>query len=155
MFFYLLYNSTLIEKELDEYNRSIKVLIYGSIAYIVLHAVLFIGGEDALLYSLKLYFWLFLVLDGIVLFLMFNRNNKNKNIFEVLFPKKKRVQKEIVYQNQNLDNSNLSPTIKKNNSTSQRKKVKFDIQQQYESSDSDSDIGTDIDLESFRDSLME
>ena len=78
MFFYLLYNSTLIEKELDEYNRSIKVLIYGSIAYIVLHAVLFIGGEDALLYSLKVYFWIFLVLDGIVLFLMFNRNNKNK-----------------------------------------------------------------------------
>ena len=60
MFFYLLYNSTLIEKELDEYNRSIKVLIYGSIAYIILHAVLFIGGEEALLYSLKIYFWLFL-----------------------------------------------------------------------------------------------
>ena len=155
MFFYLLYNSTLIEKELDEYNRSIKVLIYGSIAYIVLHAVLFIGGEDALLYSLKVYFWLFLVLDGIVLFLMFNRDNKDKNIFEVLFPKKKKVQKEIVYQNQNLDNSNPSPIIKKNNLRPQRKKVKFDIQQQYESSDSDSDIGTDIDLASFRESLIE
>lgn len=154
MFFYLLYNSTLIEKELDEYNRSIKVLIYGSIAYIVLHAVLFIGGEDALLYSLKVYFWLFLLLDGIVLFLMFNRDNKNKNIFEVLFPKKKKVQKDIIYQNQNIDNSNPSPIIKKNNSRPQRKKVKFDIQQ-YESSDSDSDIGTDIDLASFRESLME
>jgi len=153
MFFYLLYNSTLIEKELDEYNRSIKVLIYGSIAYIVLHAVLFIGGEDALLYSLKVYFWLFLVLDGIVLFLMFNRDNKNKNIFEVLFPKKKKVQKDIVYQN--LDNSNPIPIIKNNNSRQQRKKVKFDIQEQYESSDSDSDIGTDIDLASFRESLME
>lgn len=155
MFFYLLYNSTLIEKELDEYNRSIKVLIYGSIAYIILHAVLFIGGEDALLYSLKVYFWLFLVLDGIVLFLMFNRNNKNKNIFEVLFPKKKKVQKDLIYQNHNLDNSNPSPIIKKNNSRTQRKKVKFNIQEQYESSDSDSDIGTDIDLASFRESLME
>ena len=153
MFFYLLYNSTLIEKDLDEYNRSIKVLIYGSIAYIVLHAVLFIGGEDALLYSLKVYFWLFLVLDGIVLFLMFNRDNKNKNIFEVLFPKKKKVQKDIVYQN--LDNSNPIPIIKNNNSRQQRKKVKFDIQEQYESSDSDSDIGTDIDLASFRESLIE
>ena len=37
MFFYLLYNSTILEKEIDEYNRSIKVLIYGSIAYIILH----------------------------------------------------------------------------------------------------------------------
>ena len=91
MFFYLLYNSTLIEKELDEYNRSIKVLIYGCITYIILHAILFIGGEEALLYSLKIYFWLFLLLDGIVLFLMFNKkNNNNKNVFELLFGKKKK-----------------------------------------------------------------
>ena len=66
MFFYLLYNSTILEKEIDEYNRSIKVLIYGSIAYIILHAVLFVGGEEALLYSLKVYFWLFLMLDFVV-----------------------------------------------------------------------------------------
>lgn len=150
MFFYLLYNSTLIEKEIDEYNRSIKVLIYGSIAYIILHAVLFIGGEDALLYSLKVYFWLFLILDAIVLFLMFNKNTKNKNIFEVLFGKKK-------VENKNKTNNNINSIIKtktktNTNTTPIKQRVKFNIDQ-YDSDSSDSDIGTDIDLASFRDSL--
>ena len=147
MFFYLLYNSTLIEKEIDEYNRSIKVLIYGSIAYIVLHAVLFIGGEEALLHSLKIYFWLFLVLDAIVLFLMNNKNSKNKNIFDTIFGKKKR------------DSSKLqlppAPIIRNNNIRPSRKKVKFNVEHNNESSDSDSDIGTDIDLASFRESLLD
>ena len=144
MFFYLLYNSTLIEKEIDEYNRSIKVLIYGSIAYIILHAVLFIGGEDALLYSLKVYFWLFLILDAIVLFLMFNKNTKNKNIFEVLFGNKKV---------ENKTNNNINSIIKtKTKTTPIKQRVKFNIDQ-YDSDSSDSDIGTDIDLASFRDSL--
>lgn len=156
MFFYLLYNSTLIEKELDEYNRSIKVLIYGSIAYIILHAVLFIGGEEALLYSLKVYFWLFLLLDGLVLFLMFNKkSNNNKNVFELLFGKKKKDHQnlntnnnqQIINQNQDMKNRNVNNL--------RRKKVKFNLEPQYESSDSDSDIGTDIDLASFRESLME
>ena len=147
MFFYLLYNSSLIEKELDEYNRSIKVLIYGSIAYIILHAVLFIGGEEALLHSLKVYFWLFLVLDAIVLFLMNNKNSKTKNIFDTVFGKKK---KESSIKNQKPTNS-----IIRNNKRPSRKKVQFNVEQNYESSDSDSDIGTDIDLASFRDSLLE
>ena len=148
MFFFLFYNSTLIEKELDEYNRSIKVLIYGSIAYIILHAVLFIGGEEALLHSLKVYFWLFLVLDAIVLFLMNNKNSKTKNIFDTVFGKKK---KESSVKNQKPTNS----IIRNNNTRPSRKKVHFNIEQNYESSDSDSDIGTDIDLASFRDSLLE
>jgi len=148
MFFYLLYNSTLIEKEIDEYNRSIKVLIYGSIAYIVLHAVLFIGGEEALLHSLKVYFWLFLVLDAIVLFLMNNKNSKNKNIFDTIFSKKKK-ESSIKHQ------LPPEPIIRNNNIRPLRKKVKFNLEQNYESSDSDSDIGTDIDLASFRESLLD
>ena len=149
MFFYLLYNSTLIEKELDEYNRSIKVLIYGSIAYIVLHAILFIGGEEALLHSLKVYFWLFLVLDAIVLFLMNNKNSKNKNIFEAIFSKKKKDNKEK--PSNKIQNT---PSIIKSNNRPTRKKVQFNLEQ-YESSDSDSDIGTDIDLAGFRQSLLD
>lgn len=155
MFFYLLYNSTLIEKELDEYNRSIKVLIYGSIAYIILHAVLFIGGEEALLYSLKVYFWLFLILDGLVLFLMFNKkSNNNKNVFELLFGKKKKDNQNLNTNNQQMVNQNQQLTNRNVNNL-RRKKVKFNLEPQYESSDSDSDIGTDIDLASFRESLMD
>ena len=63
MFFYLLNNSTIIDINLSFQERQIKILIYGSVCYIILHATLFIGGEEALLYSLKPYFWLFLVLD--------------------------------------------------------------------------------------------
>ena len=154
MFFYLLYNSTLIEKELDEYNRSIKVLIYGSIAYIVLHAVLFIGGEEALLHSLKIYFWLFLILDGIVLFLMFNKS-KNKNIFDIILKKKSKKElnnKQIVNNSNMKFNTNMSNSLNNSN----KRTVKFNLDQ-YESSgsDSDSDIGTDVDLASFRQSLLD
>ena len=84
MFFYLLNNSTIIQ-ELDEFNKSIKILIYGGIAYIVVHAVLFIGGKDSVLYSLKLYFWLFFILDVIVIFLILK--NKHKKLFEIIFDK--------------------------------------------------------------------
>lgn len=148
MFFYLLYNSTLLEKEIDEYNRSIKVLIYGSIAYIILHAVLFVGGEEALLYSLKIYFWLFLILDFIVLGLMFNRkNDKNQNnIFEMLFSKLSKSDKK---NNDRLPKNNIpqitKPILKK-------RSVKF--AEPESDSDSDSDIGTDIDLTAFKESLI-
>ena len=146
MFFYLLYNSTILEKEIDEYNRSIKVLIYGSIAYIILHAVLFVGGEEALLYSLKIYFWLFLILDFIVLSLMFNRKNgNNQNVFEMIFNRNKNVT-DVVNDKPKI---NQQPPKK---SSLKRKTVRF---KEYESdSDSDSDIGTDIDLTAFKESLF-
>ena len=161
MFFYLLYNSTLLEKEIDEYNRSIKVLIYGSIAYIILHAILFVGGEEALLYSLKIYFWLFLILDFVVLGLMFNRKNaNNKNIFEMLFSKLNRTEKNININNDieprtNRNNNRITNRIKP---ILKRRSVKFkstDHESDHDSdSDSDSDIGTDIDLASFKESLQ-
>ena len=63
MFFYLLKNSTIVDNNYDIHSKNTKILIYGSICYILLHATLFLGGKDALLYSLKPYFWLFLILD--------------------------------------------------------------------------------------------
>jgi hypothetical protein len=147
MFFYLLYNSTILEKEIDEYNRSIKVLIYGSIAYIILHAVLFVGGEEALLYSLKIYFWLFLILDFIVLSLMFNRKNGNsQNVFEMIFNRNKKNVNNVI------ETPKISQEQNKKKSSLKRKTVRF---KEYESeSDSDSDIGTDIDLTAFKESLF-
>ena len=59
MFFYLIQHSTIIEKELDLNTKITKIFLYGGISYIILHATLFIGGKEALLYSLKSYFWLF------------------------------------------------------------------------------------------------
>ena len=162
MFFYLLYNSTILEKEIDEYNRSIKVLIYGSIAYIILHAVLFIGGEEALLYSLKVYFWLFLALDFIVLGLMFNRRNENSNIFEMVFNrnKKNNLDNLNLQNNANLNSqtqnnhSNINSDKIKRKSSLKRKTVRFKDYESDSDSDSDSDIGTDIDLTAFKESLI-
>lgn len=150
MFFYLLYNSTILEKEIDEYNRSIKVLIYGSIAYIILHAVLFVGGEEALLYSLKIYFWLFLILDFIVLGLMFNRKNGNsQNVFELIFNRNKK-QNNVV--NNQVNDLQQQKVPKK--SALKRKTVRFKNYESESESDSDSDIGTDIDLTAFKESLL-
>jgi hypothetical protein len=77
MFFYLLKNSTIIDINLSDSERNTKIIIYGCICYIVLHATLFIGGKDALLYSLKPYFWLFLILDLTVNYI--NHNGKHLN----------------------------------------------------------------------------
>ena len=153
MFFYLLYNSTILEKEIDEYNRSIKVLIYGSIAYIILHAVLFVGGEEALLYSLKVYFWLFLILDFIVLGLMFNRKNgNNQNVFELIFNRNK---KQNNTDNQSIVQVNKNQEQKiPRKSALKRKTVRFKNYESDSESDSDSDIGTDIDLTAFKESLL-
>ncbi len=156
MFFYLLYNSTILEKEIDEYNRSIKVLIYGSIAYIILHAVLFVGGEEALLYSLKVYFWLFLVLDFIVLGLMFNRKNgNNKNVFELIFNRKTNTNTVNTVNNQPVNQVNVNQEQKMpRKSALKRKTVRFKNYDSDSDSESDSDIGTDIDLTAFKESLL-
>lgn len=201
MFFYLLKNSTVIEPELNENSRNTKILIYGTIAYIILHATLFLGGDEALLNCLKPYFWLFVLLDLGILTMnsdidimgVINKNlntNKlqNKNIS---VNNNERVKKPIndnidnifnqFLKNQDFDsdteenlnlselnnngivNSNIqsrkekqnigfgNPHIKRKNPI---KKVRFQqpLEEEYVSS-SDSDIGTDIDIDSFRESL--
>lgn len=173
MFFYLLKNSTIIEPELDENTRNTKILIYGTVAYIVLHATLFIGGEDALLNCLKPYFWLFVILDvGIISMnsdIDFNKiigrgnlntqtrvlqnsniNGNEKQINDVF---------DTFLKNSDIDgnerlteNKMGNPHIKRKNTI---KKVRFQdqVNDGYVSSSSDSDIGTDIDIESFKESL--
>ena len=175
MFFYLLKNSTIIDINLSENERNTKIIIYGCICYIVLHATLFIGGTEALLYSLKPYFWLFLILDLTVNYINhtkkeFGSNNSYKTAFKSVnyvfdsFLKKKdidgnnRRNTKNDVQN-NIDNYNsvsstggnmMIPNQKKKNV----KRVRFQEPYSNEnSSSSDSDIGTDIDLDSFKESL--
>jgi hypothetical protein len=177
MFFYLLKNSTIIEPGLDENNRNTKILIYGTVAYIVLHATLFIGGDEALLNCLKPYFWLFVFLDiGIIsmnseidLNKILNKNSQTKkqtistlntntpkgideinNVFDSF------LKNNEIDGNERLNNTKGrvkigNPHIKRKNIS---KRVRFEDQQDgYLSSSSDSDIGTDIDIESFKESL--
>jgi len=164
MFFYLLKNSTIIDLHHSSQERQIKILIYGSICYIILHATLFIGGEEALLYSLKPYFWLFLILDLSINYMIHtkenqlennssNKKNRSKektltlnNIFDSFLKNKDQdVNDNIV----NLTKTSIRNPNKKKNTV---KTVRF---QGYDSdgSSSDSDIGTDIDIDAFKASL--
>ena len=168
MFFYLFLNSSILDNELDEHSKNIKVVLYGGISYIILHATLFIGGKDALLYNLKQYFWLFFILDCSILLLTHVSNNDGKinlkhPIFSFLhdvlnFSKKNNQEIKVNTQN----NKVIMPNNQQHNSNKNnrkkapvKKEVTFDLDlnnMDY-SSDSDSDIGTDIDFEAFKNSL--
>lgn len=147
MFFYLIQHSTIIEKELDNNTKMTKIFLYGGISYIILHATLFIGGKDALLYSLKSYFWLFFILDIITIFLV---NNKNIDLNVLLDSLKHKLMpkkiKPISLKNKKNKKNNFENKVEK--------KVHFAEDNEYTSdSDSDSDIGTDVDFEEFKHSL--
>ena len=153
MFFYLLQHSTLIEKELDKNTKITKIFLYGGISYIVLHATLFIGGKEALLYSLKSYFWLFFILDIITIGII-NNNNLDSIINTI---KIKFLYKNIKNNKNNKNINSVYPNgVLKNNKNKfekkVEKKVKFAEENEY-TSDSDSDIGTDIDFDEFKHSL--
>ena len=192
MFFYLLKNSTIIEPELDDNTRNTKILIYGTVAYIILHATLFIGGEEALLNCLKPYFWLFVILDVSIISMnsdidfkkLFSNNinntktkvnsintsptNKINNVFDSFLKNteidgneriknKSRNSEQDSYENGNVSNTSQlkmgNPHIKRKNIV---KRVRFEEQDNFNTeyqSSSDSDIGTDIDIDSFKESL--
>ena len=173
MFFYLIYNSTLIKKDLDIKTKFIKIFLYGGITYIVLHATLFIGGKDALLYNLKNYFWLFFILDCITMLLsvqsQYNMNFKelidlcnkkltglnnlpnkgimlNKNKIKNFMPKSK---SKKVHFNEKLSTKYYDPNKNIVNNPG------IDSDSDFSDSDSDSEMGTDIDIdiEGFKKSL--
>lgn len=182
MFFYLLKNSTIIEQELDENTRSTKILIYGTVAYIILHATLFIGGDDALLNCLKPYFWLFVILDISIITMnsdidfgnLVSKTNTQKpsnnriptrtesskkinNVFDSFLKAGEIDGNDRLNISKNENNEGkLKPIIgnshiKRKSMT--QKRVRFENTEDGYSSSSDSDIGTDIDLDSFKESL--
>jgi hypothetical protein len=69
MFFYLINNSRLFNKSVKASEKFKRLLIYGTVSYVLLHAVLFVGGETALFYNFRHYFWIILGLDLCVLLL--------------------------------------------------------------------------------------
>ena len=144
MFFYLIFNSTLIEKELDDKNKIVKVLIYGGISYIILHGTLFLGGSESVLYSLQKYFWLFFILDCLIMYLI---HGNLLQLFKKQKKNNKKLRKKVSFSN---------PLVLPKNSqvkNIQLSKKKNDIYLSDSESESDSDIDTDIDLEGFKQSL--
>ena len=93
MFFYLINNSSFFNKSVNNQDKYIKLLIYGTVAYVVLHAILFVGGEDALFYNFRYYFWTFLALDICVLFAT-NITNENSPIQKIFSSEKDEIKNE-------------------------------------------------------------
>lgn len=152
MYFYLLNNSTLIVEKNEE-TRNIKTFVYGSLTYIVTHAILFIGGEESLLYPLKSYFWLLLILDCIVCYILyFNKKGPkiNSNIMTNIFNKNNK------YLHSASESNNRIPQRMPELESFKRKKVQFQIptQNNLASNESDSEsMGSDIDMDMFEKSL--
>jgi hypothetical protein len=154
MFFYLIQNSTLIEKELDKNTKITKIFLYGGISYIILHATLFIGGKDALLNSLKGYFWLFFILDISMIIITNNKDIDLNNIIILIKNKllTANTPKKQINQKKSLESIIKKPSNNYRPLENIKKTVKFVEESEY-TSDSDSDIGTDIDFEEFQQSL--
>lgn len=97
MFFYLIYNSSFIKKDTDK-NKNVNTLIYGSIVYIILHALIY--ANVSLRNSILRYFWIILSVDIISMFLSteissdIQKHNFTQDAKTLLRKKKKR--KEIV-----------------------------------------------------------
>lgn len=135
MFFYLLHNSHFLDHELDKKTKIIKLLIYGSLAHMILHGCLFIGGRDALLYSLRSYFWIFFTIDCISISLI------NVGLFYSLFQNIEDKEHKLIRE----------PKLEFKNNSSKKKKVRFAKNVEI-SEPEDSDMPTDI--EDFRQSLQ-
>ena len=122
MFYYLIYNSTIIKKD-NPKNKNVTTLIYGTIIYIVIHA--FIYMNKTVKENLLRYFWLILSVDIVSMFLTseITSDIQKHNFFENDEPenlnrkKKKRikvnVEEEKVTQNK--------PILKEKKKTSSKK----------------------------------
>lgn len=93
MFFYLIYNSSIIKKD---NNKNVNTLIYGSIVYIVLHALLY--ANSSLRSSILRYFWIILSIDVVSIFMSteissdLQKHNLAQDAKYLLKKKKKRKQ---------------------------------------------------------------
>jgi hypothetical protein len=97
MFFYLIYNSSFIKKD-NEKNKNVNTLIYGSIVYVILHALIY--ANKSLRESILRYFWIILSVDVVSMFLSteissdIQKHNLTQDAKTLLRKKKKR--KEII-----------------------------------------------------------
>ena len=85
MFFYLLYNSSLLKSN-SEQQKNISTLIYGSIIYIILHSILFFKNNSDFIVNFQKYFWILFTLDCIAV--LFTHISKNDFINKLNFEKK-------------------------------------------------------------------
>lgn len=181
MYFYLLTNSSFIKEQNTEI-KNIKIFVYGTITYVLTHAIFFIGGSESLLYPLKNYFWVIFLLDCIVIYIIYSKLNKsnNKNMstpFDFLI---KLLNTSTIGNRDSLHNASESKTrvpvitntiphpsdlpkditpefpkdLKQTNKTPVEKKIRFQpVEPSDSESDSDFSSDIDIDMDMFKQSL--
>ena len=79
MFYYLIYNSSFSNYQMDLNKKYITTILYGSILYILLHAYLSISSS-MFIQQLKPYFWLILCLDIASIFYIYSSMNTSNDI---------------------------------------------------------------------------
>ena len=86
MFYYLLYNSSFLEKNAND--KHIKLLIYGTIMYIVMHGLIFSLSQ---LSKFQNYYWLLFALDiGSIYIVLKNGSNGILNINTTFYSDEKK-----------------------------------------------------------------
>lgn len=172
MYFYLLTNSSLIKEENSDV-KNIKIFIYGTITYVLTHAIFFIGGSESLLYPLKSYFWIIFLLDCIVIYIIYQKLNNGGSPFDIIIKMLNITgnKKKIDNLHSASESKNRVPIITNTiphpselrkmeapkditESEKNEKKVKFNpIQHSESESDSDFSSDIDIDMDMFKKSL--
>jgi len=162
MFYYLIYNSSFIDKK--QSDDTIKILIYGTICYILLHGVI---SSLALLKGFSNYFWMLTALDISSMYYLLQNKNGTLDI------------KTTIYEEPNVNNE--EPLVIQEPIKPKQKKVTFDLKEDLENikmeikdtlisnnkekllenmkkqktiiSESDTDFGSDIDMDAFEKTL--
>lgn len=125
MFYYLIYNSTIIKKD-NSKNKNVTTLIYGTIIYIVIHA--FIYMNKTVKDNLLRYFWLILSVDIVSMFMTteitsdIQKHNFMENINlidekeKIVKKKKRKIKVEEKEENKPILKERRKPVEKKSSS---------------------------------------
>lgn len=166
MFFYLFYNSSIINTN-SKQQKNISTLIYGSIIYIILHAILFFKNNNEFIKNFQRYFWILFSLDCISVLFTHISNNETIFVNKINFEKPKKEDiKHIKEEIKELKKSNKKPNTKPNLKSNLKKDVNINIKKDNRrvrfnsETDANSDIGSsasgsDYDLDEFEKMLSE
>ena len=136
MLFYLLHNSTLIKKQ-NGLDKHISTMIYGSLIYILLHALLYASMDNKFFVSLRKYFWIIFVLDCISVSFTYIVNENGKVLFDqkLNFP-------EPTAKLPNIP-TNIPNKIKNNDKVSEQKNIDKKIENKLDSNEKEKPIKED------------
>ncbi len=122
MFYYVIYNSTVLNYSLS--NKNLNTFIYGTVLYILLHGLIN-SYNNQFAYYIKSYFWVILAIDIFSIYYMYNYlgqelENDSNNLKSLLDSFYKKVPSKESNKDENEENKDKSKPgqnkkIKKNN----------------------------------------